>query len=229
MSETLVQLRTDVRSHLDEITARFWSDTELNRWINEACVDMARRTETLQNFNTNMKTYPGQAKYPMPKHIIRIHRLEFVPFNSTNVYTVTASTYQELDQYWGITQQSQMSYPYYYCLWGTPGINLTIQLYPVPSQAGTLNVFYYRLPITMVNDTDTAEIPSGWDDMVVLYCEYVAKRKDKDPTWQEAKGLYEERLSTMVDITRQWHDQERTIFFGNGAIPEWLYGGGGDW
>lgn len=238
MPATLQQLITDTRSRLDEVITypaasppgsdltqgRFWKDNELVTWINEAARDIARRTETIQNFRSELWTTAGQAKYGMPRDMIRIHRVEFVPSGSNTIYMVTASTYQELDQYWGITPQTQRSYPYFYCLWGFPP-NVTMQLYPVPSQAGVLNIYYYRLPATMANPTDIAEIPEGWHDLIPLYCEYVAKRKARDPLWKDAQQLYENSIQMMLDVTRQWHDQSRSITVGTSAIPEWLYGG----
>jgi hypothetical protein len=131
-----------------------------------------------------------------------------------------------MDQVWGINQTSQtMSYPYNYVLWGFPP-SLTIQFYPVPATTGdTFNIFYYRLPTQLVNPSDIAEIPEGWHDLVSLYCEYVARRKDKDETWKDAKQLYDEQLTYMYDMTRQWHDQARALTIGYNAVPEWLYGG----
>jgi len=225
MPIALGDIRTDVRNRLDETTARFWSNSELNTWINEAVRDISRRTETLQEFGTHLQAIANVAKYVVPPDVIRIHRVEFIPTGSTSIYPVAPSTYQEMDQIWGINQLSQtMSYPYKYVLWGFPP-NLFIQFYPVPAQNGQVNLFYYRLPKTMVQNTDIAEIPEGWQDLISLYCEYVARRKDKDDGWKDAKQLYEETINRMIDVTRQWHDQARTFTIGFNAVPEWLYGG----
>jgi hypothetical protein len=230
MPATLLQLRTDLRARLDETTdigapmGRVWLDPDLNRWLNEGLRDVARRSETLLTFYTAITVVPGMQKTPVPTNVIRIHRVEFQPTGSSQVYPIAASTYQEMDQYWGVYPQQQRSYPYYYILWGFPP-NLTMQLYPVPSQGGVINIFYYRLPAAILADTDVAEIPEGWHDLVVLYAEYVARRKDRDQSWQDAKELYEASLSEMIDRTRQWHDQARTIYVGTNAVPEWLYGG----
>src|SRR5215471_1365001 len=226
MPTTLGALRQDVRNRLDESTSRFWTDSELNTWINEGCRDVSRRTETIQSFNTSLSTTQSVGKYLVPPDVIRIHRVEYKPFGTTNIYPVQASTYQEMDQVWGINQLSQtMSYAYNYVLWGFPP-NLKMQLYPVPASTGdTIQIFYYRLPRNLVNDTDIVEIPEGWWDLVPLYCEYVARRKDKDETWKDAKQLYDQTLDNMYQMTRQWHDQARAMTIGYNAVPEWLYGG----
>lgn len=222
MTSQLSDIRTDVRSRLDEPTARMWSDAELNRWINEGLRDLARRTETLLSYYTNIPLIANVAKYAMPADVIRVHRLEFVPTGSNQTYPIQLSTYQEMDQVWGVSQQIQRSYPYYAVMWGFAP-NIVIQFYPVPSQGGGLNLYYYRLPKTLVADTDIAEVPEGWQDLVSLYCEYVSLRKDRDARWTDAKQLYEQSLDNMVNVTRQLHDSARTITVGTSAVPAWLY------
>lgn len=219
---TLSDTRTDVRAHLNESTARFWTDAQLNVWINEGLRDVARRTETIQTFYTSISAVAGTAEYTLPTNVLRVHRVEFVPTGNTQVYPVTVTTYDELDSVWGVYPNTVQGIPVYAAMWGFPPL-LKMRLYPVPSQAGTLNVFYYRLPATASADGDTLEILSGYEDLIVLYCEYVAKRKDRDPTWQEAKALYEERVENMIETTRQWHDQAMTITVGVNAVPRWLY------
>lgn len=225
MSATLSDILADVRSRLDETTVRFWLDSELTRWINEGLRDISRRAEVLLSYNTNIPALPNCAKYVLPNDVLRVHRVEFIPSGSNqSTYTLQASTYQEMDNVWGIRQSVQRSYPSYYVLWGVAGpIGITMQLYPVPSQAGTINLYYYRLPKTLVATTDVAEIPEGWQDLVALYCEYLAMRKDRDPRWQESKQLYEESLIAMINVTRQLHDQARSVTVGTMNVPNWLY------
>ena len=224
-TQTLATIRTDVRYRLDETTARMWSDAELNNWINEACRDISRRTETLLSFYTAITALPNVAKYRLPENVIRVNRVEFQPVNSTETYPLQASTYQEMDAMWGTRQAVQRSYPSFFVLWGVAGSveGITMQLYPIPSQAGTLNIYYYRLPTAMTADSDHADIPAGWEDLISLYCEYIALRKDRDARWSDAKQMYEENLGHMIDVTRQLHDQARSVTVGNAAVPAWLY------
>lgn len=234
MPVTLQQLIDQTRSQLDETVSggRFWTDTELTRWINEGCRDIARRAEVIQSFSQTIPAIAGVNKYPLPANVIRIHRIEFVPAGQLQVYPLKASNHNEMDQVWGINQTTPSSYPSYFVIWGTPGMvmdsPLTLQVYPSPSQSGTFNIYYYRHPYRFVSAAapelaKQAEIPEGWDDLVVLFCEYQARRKDRDPTWQEAKSLYEERLGEMIDVTRQWHDQAQAFSTMGGAVPSWLY------
>jgi hypothetical protein len=233
---TLESLTVLVRDRINEATAVFWPDAQLQRWINDAVRIIAREAEVVQSFNTAIELVPGQNKYPLPTDFIRAHRCEFIPTGSTQTYPLRHSTYQEMDQMWGINQQTEGSYPLYFVIWGTPGImpnadaSLEVQFYPTPSQAGNINLFYYRFPQLMVAGTDVAEIPIGWDDMVAAYAEYMAKRKNRDPDWKTAKDEWDEKMQVLIDRTRQWHDQQRMIITPTAVqVPMWLYGGGDDW
>lgn len=229
MPAVLSTLLANARSMLDEVaTPRFWSDAELTVWLNEGVRDIARRSETLQSFHSTIPVVAGTPKYALPASVIRISRVEFKPTGQTQLYPLHGRTYQEMDQIWGTQQLSQSSYPMFFVIWGTPGVAeatsiLNIQLFPVPSQAGTLNVFFYRLPTPMAAAGDPAEIPEGWEDLLVDYCEYRAKRKDKDPQWKEAKDEYEEKVFMLIDQTRQWHESARTFMTASGPQPGWLY------
>lgn len=227
MPATLLQLRTAVRANLDETVERFWLETQLNIWINAGCRDIARRSETIQNFNTTINVSPLAFKLALPSDVLRVHRVEYQPTGQTQIYTLQASTDQEMDQVWGINQTQTGIYPQFYTIWGIPGgagtAQFLIKLYPLPSQSGILNLYYYGTPTTMVADGDTAQIPEGWQDLLPLYCEYEARRKDRDPLWSDVKAIYEEKVTQLVDTTRQWHDQASTVSVGMSNVPSWLY------
>jgi hypothetical protein len=227
MPTTLTTLIAATRSILNETTTRFFSDAEITTWLNDGCRDIARRAEVIQQFNTSVAAVAAQAKYALPTDIIRVHRVEYVPTGQTQTYTLMASTEQELDQVFGINQDQQGVYPQYYAIWGYPGgtgaAALKMRVYPVPAIAGTFNIFYYAVPAAMVNGSDVAIIPEGWQDLLVLYAEYAARRKDQRPDWSDAKQLYDEKIEELIEVTRKWHDQAGSVSVGGNNVPSWLY------
>lgn len=224
---TLTNLTDDLLSHLDEpVAGRYWTATETTRWLNEGARDVARRAEICPTLDTTVAVVAGTGVYNAPtSNLVRIHRVEYVPTGSTQRYPLRPSTINEMDMVWGVQQTISQSYPMYFVLLGFPGAatSLQIQLYPVPSSAGTLRIFYYALPTPMVAGGDNLLIPTGWEDLVVMYAEYMCLRKGKDQRWQEAKALYESRLLDMIDKTREYHDQAHAVVTGIGAVPNWLY------
>jgi hypothetical protein len=226
MPVTLATVRTNLRARLDEANATYWTDAQLNNWINEGARDVNRQVEVLQKKGTIAVTGGTQA-YAAPSDVgSRIYRIEWVPSGQSTSYALEYMDYASADSVWGTQQTVTQGYPLVWTLWGFPGsTNLTITLYPTPSQAGTLNVFYYRLPATAVADGDTVEVPEGWYDLVEMYAEWQALRKDGDQRWLEAKAIYDERLGNMRDlIGTRYTDQGDAIQpYGAGALPYWIY------
>ena len=229
MPVTLLTVRTNVRARLDEAAATFWTDAQLNTWINEGARDVGRRVEIFEKKGT-IAVVANTQGYAAPSDVgSRIYRLEWLPTGQTSNYPLEYMDYASADSVWGSQQTVTTGYPLVWTMWGFPGSsNLTITLYPVPSVNGTLNVFYYRLPATAVADGDTVEVPEGWHDLVEMYAEWNALRKDGDKRWIEAKTIYDERLGEMRDLigTRYTDQGDQMQPYGAGALPYWLYDSG---
>lgn len=209
---TLLDLRTDVRSHVDEQTAVFWTDEELNRWCNEALREIARRSETLQN-QKSYTVIANQEAYILPEDMLRIYRVEY---RRTSDYRVPLEfrPFNEMDSVWGFSRTGGGT-PDFYSIWSYPGEGgQGLYIYPIPSETlnDGLRVFYYALPRNLESDDDVAEIPAGWEDLVPLYVEYTARRKEaSDNRWREAYELFESRLKEMMKTTRNWSDQQNFL------------------
>lgn len=224
---TLATFRTRIRDRLDEASARFWTDAQLNTWINEAAEDIARRTETIQDYD-DLSVLAGTREYTLDDDVLRVYRAEYIPTGQSERYPLEYRAMNAMDAIWQNQQAISAGVPSYYTIWGFSPAN-KIVLYPTPSLAGTLKTYVYRLPTPTTTDGNTIEVPSGWDSLVIDYAEYSALRKDRDPRWQEAKQLYEEHLADMYDMTRQWTDQLGVITPSvPHGLPQWLVGGGAD-
>lgn len=232
MARTLTDLISDLRTRLGEVIEGEWSDTELTRYLNEGQSDVARRTETLQTFS-DIPGVIGTQQYDLPEDVVRIYRVEWRP-DSGQVLALEYRDFNNLDSVWWSQQTQTVSTPAFFTTWGFPGGATSLKLitYPTCPEAGDFRVFYYKLPTTMVIGSDEATIPAGWENLLILYAEYLALRKDRDPRWQEAKTLYESEVEAMYEMTRRWSDQSGMIVpdVGMGPYPAWLVGSGyGDW
>ncbi len=235
MSITQAAAMAAIRSRLDEPTSNYWSETDLRRWINEIALDMARRTESLRGTYSQAATAGTAAYTPAwtsTTNMYRIYMIDFIPTGSTLTYPLEYRDRAGATEVWGIMQDTQGT-PAIWTSWGAPP-TISIQVYPSPSQAGTLKLYYYRLPTQLaISDTsdanDTLDIVDGWEDVLVDGVEYKAKRRDGDSTWQEAKQEYEQHLEAMMESTLRFSDSMGTITsFSGVGVPSWLYGGG-DW
>lgn len=227
MTASLQQLLASSRSLLDESSGNFYTDSELTTWINDGLRDIARRTEDIQHFDTTIAAISGTGNYALPSALIRLHRVDFQATGDVRQYPMELVDRNDVDRLIGFNPTIQSSFPFVAWLWGTPGNStypLTMSVYPVPSTGGTFNLYYFRMPNLLINPTDVAEIPNGWEDLVPLFTEAMAKRKDRDPSWQDAKQEYESRLQVMIEQTRFWHDGARQVLGERGRwTMDWLY------
>lgn len=228
MSKTQSALITAVRERLNEPTANHYTDPELRRWINDGAKDLCRRTEILQT-RREIPVESGTREYTLPDDVIRVYRATYTPDGSNqSVYPLEYRDFNNMDAVWWTQQAVTSSTPHLFTMWGYPPA-LKLILYPIPSEAGTVELFYYSLPAELATDGTAADtalgIPEGWDDPVVDFAEYMALRKDRDPRWQEAKALYEEHVATLYDLSRRWSDQAGMITPDAPMLPAWLYEG----
>ncbi len=221
---------TAVRSLLDEASAVFWSDTELTTWINEGCLEVSRRAEILWNTDAIAVT-GGTQTYNCPADFLNGHRSQFQIGTSDIIYPCDYRRYNAMDDIWGILPQLPSAWPQYWTMWeqtdpSTGLIQPYIMLYPVPGENGTLTLFYYRMAQAVTGSTNIDTQP-GWEDVVYDYAIYRARRKDRDPDWQAAKGIYEANLAEMMNRTRDLTDLADVMQSGNIGFPP-LYALGAD-
>lgn len=199
---TLAEHRTRIRTALAEPTARTWQNAELDEWINLAAKDVARRTESLEDFH-DQATTAGDGEYFAQDDTLRIHRIEWrtATFRAPLEYR----DYHSMDVAWWGSQERQGD-PMFYTMWGFPPDSLNIKVFPTPNAVGTLRLFFYRLPAPATDDTDVIEIVEGWEDLITYYVEFSALRADRDSRWAEAHSLYESLLSQMQTLSPRWTD-----------------------
>lgn len=219
MAVTLLEARRAVRELLDEESPGSFKDSYLEHLIYEGCIEVARSSEVLQHSAT-IDVVASTREYDLPTDMIRAHKVDFEVDNDGHHATLTPCDFHNANavQWHGDNE----GMPTLYTMWGRPGA-VKLILYPSPAYAGTLTVHYYKLPTKPANLNATLEIPEGWENVVYLYVEYRALRRDRDPRWQEAKALFDEALGGLYDISRRHTDQSGQIVPGAEPVNSWLY------
>lgn len=234
MSITQAEAMQQVRTRLDEQSSVYWTDQDLRIWINEIARDLARRTESLRGLYSQAVVAGTRSYTPIwtsTTQPYRVYRVEYVPTGQTTNYPLEYRDPNAADAIWGLSQQQTVGVPAIWTSWGAPP-SLSIQVYPTPGTAGTLNIWYYRLP-TMLATGDTSDqnedvdMVDGWEDVLIDGVEYKAKRRDGDEDWKNAKQEYEQHIEAMMEATLRFTDQAGAVTTpAGGYIPMWLYGGG---
>lgn len=232
MPPTLAVARTALRERLSEVSAAAWTDTELNRYLNEGIREIAIRTECLAS-TTDVAVTAGVYLVAAPSTVSRIHRAEWAPSNpvgsSDQIYPLRYMQLNNLDSVRGSGQQTMSGTPEIYSTWGYPGsTTFRVVLYPKPTTNGTLRIHYYRLPTAAASDADVLDLPEGWEHLVYDYAEFRSRLKDGDDAWQVAKTEFEGRLELFKSQFARLTDENDTIgvdgFWGpNFLDPDWWY------
>lgn len=231
MTVTLATARTEVRSILDETNAHFWTDAQINSWLNQGAQDIARQAQALW-MQTYIQALPGQQYYRLPDDFLGVHRIDFQIQNSDQVYNLEFRGIKTMDELWGILQHLPAAFPQAFYIWnetGTPGGLGYFGTYPVVGEAGTFIVYYYRNAIAAVADTDLIDVTPAYEDLSYEYAIAKAKRKDRDPTWQESMQLYMAQLQNMFDKTSRFSDQGDQFTSGTPNWPLYLYTDTNNW
>ena len=221
MSVTVATAITQVRSLIDEPVAQFWSNAEIQSWLNQGCGDFARRTRTLRT-KEQVVVQANTQNYNAPADLYAVYRIEFQPSSTGQVfiYPLDFMGYNEMDEAWGVYQTFPAAWPQAFTLWGNPP-NLKIRLFPVPDQSGVLNVFGYRQSVDAIQSTDFIDVLQGYEEAIYEYAAYKALRKDRVQDWQSAKASYEAIVMDATNNTGWYTDQPNTITSGQSSWPPW--------
>jgi hypothetical protein len=208
---TRLEIRTLIRKKLGETTGAFWSDTELNTWINFACKDAAFKTKCLRtngllNTITDTQEYVLSTAFP---GILSILEVEYYQ-DGTSWEKITATSREELNAIHSAWKNVSAGTPqqYYY-----DREEDVIGLYPKPDadNDGAYCRAYYTYDHTdLTTDTSSPTLPTQLHLAVVDWVSatgfdtrgYQDKAND---SWGKYYGKIKEY---MVERHREKEDEE---------------------
>lgn len=165
MAKTLLQIRTQVRSYLDETAAADWLDPELNTLINQryhrvhsAIANVFEDYKITTSFDNLVA---NQQEYTLPTDLYKLRRVE-VNYDITN----TNSVFQKVTPFTALESirtrlaETDVSSN----ITRDPGYYVTgskIGFLPIPTLAGTNAIKYWYVPVLtdLVSDSDVIDIP----------------------------------------------------------------------
>lgn len=148
---TLANMRADVRSILVEASAQFYTDAEINRWLNYGYKNFIARTE----WTERIKAYPvvaNQFIYTAASDLIKVNMIRW-----KDQYFVQHKDMDEFARYAGFSDQTS-DRPTVYQLW--PDGN--IRIYPIPSAASASSTVSgaHNSSVTTIALADASSFPS---------------------------------------------------------------------
>lgn len=217
MPMTMGEAVSRIRDRLEEAEASLFSDTMLRKWVNEGAKDLARWTEAIEDKATIAVT-AGVPEVAGPADSVKVTSITFTPDGISRDYPLE---YVDVDVATGIYYTGSTSHvPERFTLW-QPAPNMAIRLYPNPTSAGQLTVWYRRLPAELDpadpdSDTEPLDFPEAWIELLLDFAEARALRRDRDPRWNESWSLYQAARAEMLIRTQRHADQPGAIY-GAGA------------
>jgi len=211
---TRLRIRDLIRKRLGETTSAFWTDTELNNWINDSGHDIADKVKCIKK-NGVITTVESTSEYVLTDafpRILSVYDVDFYQNGTTWVKLplVTRLTLDATNTGWRSAPDSTPDQYY------TDREENLIGLYPSPNsnnEGAYLRVYYSQDYTDMTSDDDTpTNIPFSLQEAMV---DYVVSTGYETRGWgdktNDAKEKYIRRLKSYMiqrDFEKQEDDQD---------------------
>lgn len=148
--------------------------TAVRDWINDAMREIILDNDLLKVRSTAVVAV-GQPNYGLPSDVLRLHSLSYDGRPINEVSLSEARKTIDVDD----TANYPRAVPQEYWVWGSEFF-----LYPAPSEAKQVTLYYNRNPTAVVNTTDVPELPARYDNRLVEYC--IAQASELDDNDERA-------------------------------------------
>lgn len=193
MAYTLTTATTEVRALINESTASFWSDTEVQEWIKQGCLDWTEKSLLLIKDDTiTLATNTVQYTISGSSYINNAIRVLHAEYNSKAMQRLSFEQFRghSAIQALGSDPAPQYFYDQY------DGTTFTVYIAPTPSttyNGGTVSVQF------ALRTDDIAELPYEYQPNIFLFA--AARAKMKERQYDEAK-LFQEMYNNNIIFAR---------------------------
>lgn len=159
MSKSLSELRTHTRVYLDEVSPADWTDSQINREVNYAYLELYTAiVETYDAYYRQVSTsnlVADQQEYELPEDFFKVQRLEVKYDSAGDYYKAGVFDFRQLRLAYDTTGVGNPSRPIYEISGNY------IRLLPVPDESITsgLRLEYVKTISELSSDTSTIDIP----------------------------------------------------------------------
>ncbi len=199
---------TEVKQRLNEVqNDGLWSTSELTTYINHAQLRVVMDTRILEK-DLPQTVASNVSYYTFPTDMLTPHYMYGpVLWGSLRLFP---SFLLSLDkQYGGMyewekdsSNNSQGFVPFSYnqfILWPAPSVNTTVTLH------------YCQQPTTLVNSTDTTQLPLVAQRCISIFASYLAMLKSDMQKANNFKNEYKQRIVSVLELTRHQNKDRPTV------------------
>jgi len=228
---TLLELKTQARQRADQVNSTFVSDAELTSYINESATELydllVTSYETYYLTSQNVTVVSGTDTYALPTTFYKLKGIDFNPINppvGQSAITLMPYNFNERNRFvytpaFNIVGLNSFKY-------SVQGSN--IKFIPVPSQGGTIVIWFIPYLGKMVLDTDTLDGINGWEEYVVV--DAAIKMMQKEESDPQALMIQKEALKKRIEqsapsrdagFPKRMSDVRRANPFGIPGYGQW--------
>ena len=186
---TVSSLITKIQAKINETSVLFFTSANLIAWIDEAQKYIVREAEILLQGSSTTTAVSSTQNYALPSDFLYFVRLTY------DGYKLFQINFNEIDEA-EFDETLDVGLPTNYYIF-----NDQFYLYPTPNNTKTIKLWYYKSPTTLTLSTNSLEINSMWDDIVVAYALYCAKIKDDE--YEMADYLMQECNAKLLSFKRK--------------------------
>ena len=197
------EIRALVRQYLNEPLAAFWTDAELDGWINVAVrkATIHIKNTSRYHFTTraNFQTVQGQEYYQLPANLKDLKYVSKITDDQTELPLARAPwpnpfSWTE-DPLPTSTSTSPTDVPAGYWIVGA-----SIRLLPIATGAITIRLYYEARLINLVSDSDIPTFDEDYHDLAAIWAAINARVKNSEPSTDLAAILKERRDDLFQDV-----------------------------
>lgn len=185
------------------------TDEDILRWVNDAQKEITRIQSLLETQATTT-VISGQNEYSLPLDILMLRSIRL---GGQKIRTLSL---QEAEEYIpGFDDETTWAT-------GTPEVAWiwanNISLYPIPTSAGTLKVYYTRVPVEVTAMIDSPELPVKYHPRIVEYC--LAQAYEMDENWDGAGNKSSQFVTSISEMREEEKWTDHTYYPTITVLPE---------
>ena len=179
-------------------------------WVNEAILDIYRKTALGRTANNTFALAVGENTYDPTvdnNEILRVHYMHNTEFEMEEV------TFDQILNRFGPAWQDINGTPQYWFRGWNSG-HVTIKTVPKADKAYTINYSATFTPVrfTLMTEYLTARLPESYHDDVILFCKMRAHELEKDfRASEKAQEHYDKNMLTRADESFELDDGYSTV------------------
>lgn len=194
MAYQLSDIVTRVRQRIDDTS---YDSTEIKNYLNDTIRDVFNEyrlplMQTSQNYTLNTSSSDITNGSGLPSNFVQAIKLTVT--TSGQEKDVTWIDYKELIERYADPDDTTLNpaaAPSYVYKFGT-----TIKVFPKPDSAYTVTLYYIKEPTALANDSDVPEIPSEFEELLVVGAAYRCLQvKDN----YDQAGILENKYMELLD------------------------------